>query len=168
MQQLRRRVLKLASIVFVLGLQIDARSETKKKSVGIEIGSFEDRNETTAWLAYALALSAWANKSGAAEKSPDGILVPTFDGELEARLTQLQIWKELNEKEPMRLAYMDKLLEVQAAGFIREYVWKFHRRPSWGSEPEGLRTAEFEEWQSKALSGHQPHTGAQLRVSSSE
>ena len=142
-----------------------SRAQGKKK-VAIELGSFSDNNETTAWLAYALGLAAWAEQSGATDRAPDGVFVPSFEGELEARRKQIQIWKELNEKERKTLAYMDQMLLVEAAGFLREYVWKFHRQSAWVAEPEGLRLTPFEEWSSKSLVGHLPKTGARLRVSS--
>ena len=163
--QVRRRLLVLAPIALVAAANNGALAQ-KKKSIAIEIGSFDDKDEFSAWVAYALGLADWATKSGAADRSSDGILVPTFDGELDARRMQLQIWSEMLEKQPIRLKYMDELLLVQAAGFLREYIWKFHRQSSWKSEPTGLRLVDFEEWRSRELVNHEPRIGAQIRITS--
>jgi hypothetical protein len=165
MHQFSRRqslALLIASLLIASG---ETRGQAKRK-VSLERGSFSDPNETTAWIAYAVALAAWAEKSGAIDRAPAGIFVPSFEGELEARRSQVQIWKELNEKERKVFVYMDQMTEVQAAGFLGEYVWKFHRQPVWAAEPEGLRLAAFDDWLSKSLAGHQPKTGARLRVGS--
>lgn len=136
-----------------------------KKQIAVEIGSFSDSNETAAWIAYALALAAWAQNSGAIDRAAAGVFVPPFEGELAARRSQIQVWKELNEKERKVFAYMDEVTAVQAAGFLAEYIWTFHRQSTWVTEPDGLRLDAFEGWRSKSLAGHQARTGARLRIS---
>ena len=143
-----------------------ALAQGSKRKVTISIGQFRASAETTAWTAYGISLAAWVQKNNLTDTAPEGIYAPPYDGELAARQNQIQIWKELNEKELIRLPYMDKMLEVEAAGFLPEYVWRFHHRAEWGAPPGTLRLAAFDAWSVENLPGHTAQTGAYLNFSS--
>ncbi len=134
------------------------------KSAAIEIGKYDSDIEGVVWLAYGVALANWASSSGELERAPLGPYVPSFEGEVAARTMLIKIWHELLEKNPKPFAYMDALVRVEQAGFLREYVWTVHWRSSWKQQPADLRIAEFYAWQRKELVGHEPRTGSRVRI----
>jgi hypothetical protein len=94
-----------------------------------------------------------------------GIVIPTFDEEVEGRKTMAQIWKELKEKDQSRTdKYLDELLPVHEADFMREYVWTYLKQQSWSKQPKDLRLKEFSVWQQLHLKGHQPKTHGNIRI----
>ena len=154
-----------ALAVLTAGAALPVRAAGDEKTLTIELGKYEDDAEGAIWLAYALGLANWATSSGALDAAPVGPLVPTFDGELAARSLLITIWRESQASKAAKpSAYMDALLRVQDAGFLREYVWTVHWRSSWKDQPADLRLAAFYAWQRSALAGHQPQTRSQVRV----
>ena len=56
------------------------------------------------------------------------------------------MWRELNEKKRERSVYADDLVRVKDADFMLEYVWRYYRRPAWGTAPPTLRLGDFQLW----------------------
>jgi hypothetical protein len=72
--------------------------------------------------------------SGLYQRSSDqyrltpGIIIPTFDEEVEDRKSLAQILKELKEKDQARTdKYLDELIQVYEANIMREYVLTYLR-----------------------------------------
>lgn len=81
-----------------------------------------------------------------------------FDEEYYARDAMAEFWAVHPEETRRVDAYLQLLADVRAAGFIREYVWRFLREPGWPL-PAGLRNAEFATWAAEnGLSDHRPPT----------
>jgi hypothetical protein len=95
--------------------------ESKKPAVLLDA----DVAGQTAWVAYAMALGAY-------EDGRD-----SFETELKARDSMIQVWVELKQqgKESATDPYLEEMIGVRDAGYLREYVWTFHRRPVWGALP---------------------------------
>jgi hypothetical protein len=94
-----------------------------------------------------------------------GIAIPSFAEEVEGRKTMAQIWKELKEKNhSCKDKYLDALIPVHEANFMREYVWTYLNRESWSSQPMDLRLKEFSQWQQLHLKEHQPETHGNIRI----
>jgi hypothetical protein len=134
-----------------------------KRAVGIALGQSKGSPEDIIWVAYGLGLNTWIENKQLKPSLPLGAYRPTFDAELYAREQQLVVWRKLKEKGLPPLPYMDAVLAVADAGFLREYVWQFHRRRDW-REPPNLRSAEFLAWQASHLKDHAPQTGAGVIV----
>jgi len=160
----RRQIRQTWVVVLLLSFAFFGQAEAQKEGrrVNISIGQFPSDTEMTAWTAYGLGLADWVNKNRIADSAPEGPFIPTFEAELHARQSQIQIWRELNQKGKYSLPYMDVMLKVDAAGFLREYIWHFHRRPGWGSPPAELRMDVFSQWHAEHLRGHAPQTGARI------
>jgi len=65
-------------------------------------------------------------------------------------------WKKVPEKaeaQPSAITFVDALRDVQDAGYMREYIWNYFRRPYW-TQPDGLRMTDFKVWAETHLSGH--------------
>jgi hypothetical protein len=155
-----RRLLLL--LVLALAFSGVAHAQDGKRHVSITIGQYPTDVEMLAWTAYGVSLGDWVNKNRVADTAPEGPFVPTFEAELYARQAQLTIWRELNESKPQPLSYMNEMQRVQAAGFLREYIWHYHRQRTWQAQPTELRMDAFLEWQASHLRGHTPQTGAHI------
>jgi hypothetical protein len=118
-----------------------------------------------AWLGYLMERQIYIRDHPDQYKLIPGIITPTFDEEVEGRRTMAQIWKELKEKDKSRKdTYLDQLIPVLEADFMREYVWTFLRQQSWSQQPKDLRLKEFSAWQQRHLQGHQPATHGNIRI----
>jgi hypothetical protein len=110
-----------------------------------------------AWLGYLMERQIYIREHANQYTLSPGIVIPTFDEEVEARRTMAQIWKELKEKDRGRKdRYLDELVPVHEADFMREYVWTYLKQRSWSIQPKNLRLKEFSQWQQLHLQGHQP------------
>jgi len=120
---------------------------------------------SAAWLGYLMERQIYIRDHVDQYKLTPGIVIPTFDEEAEARRTMVQIWKELKEKDHTREdRYLDQLIPVHEADFMREYVWTYLKQRSWSIQPRDLRLKEFSAWQQRHLQGHQPETHGNIRI----
>jgi len=118
-----------------------------------------------AWLGYLMERQIYIREHADQYKLTTGIVIPTFDEEVEARRTMAQIWKELKEKDQSRKdRYLDQLILVHEADFMREYVWIYLKQRSWSRQPEDLRLKKFSAWQRLHLQGHQAETHGNIRI----
>jgi hypothetical protein len=118
-----------------------------------------------AWLGYLMERQIYIRDHPDQYKLTPGIVTPTFNEEVEGRKKMAQIWKELKEKDQSRKdTYLDELVPVHEADFIREYVWAYLKQRSWSKQPMDLRLTEFAAWQELHLIGHQPETHGRIRI----
>lgn len=129
------------------------------RQVKIVVDQSSNVDEVAAWLAYAMAL---AKRSNIEASSLEGNYVPSFEAEYSARADQIEIWRELTEKKPRHVPFMDAMVGIFRAGYLKEYVWYYYRTSNWGAAPKDLRMGEFERWRSVNLAGHVPQTRAHL------
>ena len=157
----------IASLILVAALANgnSAFGAKGKRNVNIELDSFTQSFETDAWTAYGLGLAAALSKIDGVDSVPVGIYAPSFRAELYARSKQLAIWRELQEKKAVDYGYMAQMLEVEAAGLLPEYVWRYHRNPHWSEAEAPPRVTEFAAWAEGHLTNHRPLTGARVELS---
>src|SRR5688572_13972822 len=62
-----------------------------------------------------------------------------FDEECYARDALAEFWVAQKQENRRADADLQLLADIREAGFIREYVWRFLRDPTW-PRPDGLRT----------------------------
>ena len=109
---------------------------------------------TRSWVAYSLAISACQLRIGGDNPAQ----ATSFNCEVTARRLLLDEWTELNsEWTEASDAYLDKLVQVQNAGYLSEYVVRYFRQKSW-DVPEELDMYEFRVWSVENLYRHQPQT----------
>ncbi len=85
-----------------------------------------------------------------------------------ARSTLANIWEEFKNSQPdLKDKYLDDLLAVYRAGFIREYIWVFLANDAW-LQPEGLQLDEFSAWVKANLPDHEPETRAGVEIAVSK
>jgi hypothetical protein len=85
-----------------------------------------------AWLGYLMERQTYIREHADQYRLTTGIAIPRFGEEVEARKTMAQIWKELKEKDQSRKdTYLDQVISVYEADFMREYVWTYLRQQSW-------------------------------------
>lgn len=155
----------LASILFMfMVLPVEAKSP-KDVTIEFDPGGSERISVQAAWLAYAAYLAKWATEEENANYVCKRSSSLPFKAELSARTALASnIWAKFKAKDPEAIdEYLDSLLQLEAAGFMAEYVWKYHYRSGW-KKPEALREAEFEEWRSRELPALDPVTLSGIRL----
>jgi hypothetical protein len=123
-----------------------------------------DKNNLAPWLAYAGARKAYI----AEHHSPlprSGDIQPSFDEEVSARRVAIGLYQVLRETaKTAQDPYWETLAKVEAQGFLKAYVWKYHHRPNWPAKSKPSNSAAFENWRRTALANHSPQTCMLLRV----
>jgi len=144
------RFLAFILLVFV-ALPVEAKSP-KRVTIEFDPGISEKVSVQAAWLAYAAHLAKWATEEENARYVCRRSLQLPFEAELSARAALASgIWAKFKAKDAEAFDdYLDSLLRIEAAGFMAEYVWRYHYRSGW-KEPEMLRETEFDEWRSREL-----------------
>ena len=113
------------------------------------------------WLGYLLARQAYILKNEDQYHLLPGVIVPSFEEELEGRMALARIWKEMDNK--LEDKYLNELELVHNAGFMREYVWISLKRASW-NEPDKLRIKNFQSWKKANLKGHKVESYGSIKV----
>ena len=135
----------------LLGLILSIGVHASEFSLGYDKSLLKNEEYKTAFLAYGLALVKWHNEN-------PRILPPyKFDREHSARKSMILIWEELrNNKTVPDSSYLAELLQVCHDGFLKEYIWHFHRKEEW-KEPKKLYLGGFKEYRMTKLTGHKPN-----------
>ena len=118
---------------------------------------------------------AWMNYSGELSKACSAnlnIKVPAdecigFNDEVHARSSMVQVWSTRSLMRNIGDDYLDGLGKIEAAGFMREYVWTHHRKDYW-KIPTDLRLDTYRTWEAGALPGFMPVTYRTLSVETNQ
>lgn len=106
------------------------------------------------WVSYSLARSTCQLQIG----GDNPARASSFNCELTARRLLLQTWLEQKvEAADSTDEYLDDLAQVEAAGYLDEYVARFLEKRHWDL-PDDLETRAFRKWQREHLQGHEPET----------
>ncbi len=118
--------------------------------------------ESKIWLAYLFARGAYAANETAGGPAV-GERESTFDEEVRGRTIALVTFRALKQgtAQPTS-AYFNDIDRVEAAGFLREYVWSYLRHPSWATTPGDLDLAGFETWRAEHLANHKVVTHGRI------
>lgn len=143
--------------------------ETPHLSIAIEWDPSTPAAERKLWMTYLYVRAAHAAVESEHRALPLGVQQPSFEDEVRARRVVVGLYRRMHAHDPgFHSAYFAALSRVAAAGFLREYVWRYLRNPSWTTRPDGLRLAAFDKWRAIHLVGHVAitHGSIALRVAS--
>ena len=118
--------------------------------------------ESKIWLAYLFARAAFA--ANETDGGPAvGERVSSFEEEVRGRTIALTTFRAL-KREPAQPAseYFNDIDRVEAAGFLREYVWRYLHNASWSTMPSNLDLAGFETWRAEHLANHKAVTHGRI------
>ena len=164
----RRDIMKMITLLVILGALLAAPAAfAGNDQIGytLEIDPTLPDDIGAAWLGYLMERQVYIRDHADQYQLIPGPVTPTFDEEVEARRTMAQIWKELREKDQSRKdKYLDELVPVHEADFMREYVWTYLRQQSWTRQPRDLRLKEFSQWQQLHLKDHKSETHGSIRI----
>lgn len=104
------------------------------------------------WVRYSLAKSVC--QLGIGGDNP--ARATSFQCELTAREQLIDAWSEHREASGAG-GYLDQLRQVEAAGYLDEYVWHYLRHRSW-EPPTGLDLEGFRSWSREHLPDHESRT----------
>lgn len=118
--------------------------------------------ESKIWLAYLFARAAFA--ANETDGSPAaGERESTFEEELRGRTIALTTFRALkHERAQPASAYFSDIDRVEAAGFLREYVWSYLRHASWKELPADLDLKGFDAWRAEHLAHHKAVTHGRI------
>lgn len=130
--------------------------------VAIEWDPATPEQESKIWLAYLFARAAFAaNESSGAPAA--GEREASFEEEVRGRATAVRMFRALKRNDAqLSSAYFSDIDRVDAAGFLREYVWSYLHRPSWQSPPADLNLKAFDAWRATHLADHVPVTHGRI------
>lgn len=118
--------------------------------------------ENRIWLAYLFARAAYAvreNTGAAAAGERDA----SFEEEVRGRSVALSTFRDLKHSDArLASAYFSDIDRVEAAGFLREYVWSYLHHASWVTPPADLKLAAFDAWRAEHLPDHVPVTHGRI------
>jgi hypothetical protein len=118
--------------------------------------------ESKIWLAYLFARAAFAANETAGGPAV-GERESSFEEEVRGRQIALTTFRALKRDSAQPAsAYFNDIDRVEAAGFLREYVWSYLRHSSWTTTPENLDVAGFEAWRAEHLAHHTPVTHGRI------
>jgi hypothetical protein len=161
---------KVALLVILCAVLVARTAFASNDQIGyaLELDSALPDYVAAAWLSYLMDRQIYIRDHPDQYRLAPGIVIPTFDEEVEGRKTMAQIWKELKAKDHSRMdKYLDELVPVLEADFMREYVWTYLKQQNWSSQPRELRLKEFSQWQQLHLQDHIPETHGNIRIKGS-
>lgn len=118
--------------------------------------------ESKIWLAYLFARAAFAANEADGNLAT-GERESTFEEELRGRTIALTTFRALkHEHAEPDSAYFSDIDRVEAAGFLREYVWSYLRHASWRELPANLDLKGFDAWRAEHLANHKAVTHGRI------
>ena len=118
-------------------------------------GAFSNEDPAyQSWVTYSLMKSACQLEIG----GDNPARASSFDCEYRSREHLVNAWQEKKAvATDISDDYLDALADVQLAGFLAEYTAQHFGKKHWVL-PEGLRSAEYDQWRRKNLRRHRPMT----------
>lgn len=118
----------------------------------------------SAWIGYAASRAEWIQTNVSVDEIVQKGYQRTFEEEVAARSTLSELWKEFGDSDVnLKNLYLDDLLKVYEAGYIKEYTWTYLASSEW-SQPDGLLLEEFSAWSKNNLVNHNPETHADVEI----
>lgn len=137
---------------------------SQKSTAAIIIDDTLDKKNTSVlagWMVYAGARALWIDGKFLETFPDQGTYRYSFSEELDARKNLINFWLSLKKKPPAPIdPYFDQLVDIDRAGFLREYVWVYFFSDHWLETPDGLQLDKFNKWKHENQPGHQAQTRA--------
>jgi hypothetical protein len=130
----------------------------------VDVDASLDPAEASTWLNYAAELTRYTREHPQDRPPCGGDLKPRFEAELAARRVALRDY--LARPDAARTSsYFNALAQVDAAGFLDEYVWHYLRDPQRDVlPPVELAMGAFETYRERELAAHVVQSGAHVRI----
>jgi hypothetical protein len=137
----------------------DPNAKKAGTSLVFDASSFSDSKDVGgAAFMYSIMLTSMANEHPELAPVCGGPLVPSYETELSLVRTVF-----LAADEPTKLS--KKMQQIEAAGFLEEFVWVDRHRQSWGdTPPDGLTLADYQAWKKKNLKRFKVPGGAAVTI----
>jgi hypothetical protein len=142
-----------------------ASAAVPQVSVAIVWDPATPAGERQLWMTYLLTRAAHAAKESANQRLPLGDRQASFEEEVRARLMALNTFRNLKTQGSQTAsAYFSDLDRVEAAGYLREYAWRYLHQAAWTTAPVGLQLKAFDEWRAAHLTSHVPVTRGRIAL----
>lgn len=158
----------LTTLAMTLAVVAHGAKPVQDFSIGLSPDFFSAKTSEAArmlWLIYANARVKFAEAHRTEVFVEGQRVVPSFLDELSARRETVTLYRKMKKEKPtITDFYWDQVDEIDAAGFLDEYVWVFLRRPNWRPDEEPKRLAEFDVYRKISLENHRATTLASVIV----
>lgn len=153
-------ILLMMVILLFLNFTIDAKKTDISIVLSDDLMKANNIPIMACWLAYASDLS---NNIGKEINKKDKEIKISFENELSARTTLVQVWKELKAKDQLTNSYLDDLEKVYDNKYLPEYVYNYLKKEYWPVKDD-LKIDEFNQWVKDNLKDHQVLTLAYVTL----
>ena len=165
------RLILIAALVFCLGLggfchAQEAQEDELPITVLFDEQAYEKKSESVlaAWLGYAMSRAVWVRDHYDEKDIIANGYQPSFDEQVDAYTSMVQIWRELKESDPnISDTYLNLLERVDDEGFLKEYIWVYLNDGGW-EESSDVDIESFDVYAKKYLVGHTPEVIATIVV----
>ncbi len=126
----------------------------------------QDPALVNAWTAYGNARADWIRQNTSGDEMLMTGYHRSFDEEVAGRTALVLAWLSEKQVEPgLRNPYLDELVKVYQAHFIKEYTWTYFAASDW-ERPSGLNLRAYMQWMQQHLTNpiHIPQTLATVDV----
>ncbi len=141
--------------------ELSSRCLAASNGTVIEIDPTLSKDAVGAWLLYVGARSTYRDQHKLTSPS-SGEIVPTFEEEVSARETAAQLYWLTQTSGQQRDRYWETMKKVEAAGFMRQYVWTYLRRSTWPASQAPRNLQAFDNWRRSNLRNHKAETFSRL------
>ncbi len=145
-------------------VQSAAAAPAPKRNVTILWDTTTPPAERELWMSYLYTRAAQAAKESDDRTLELGEREASFEEEVRARRVAVNLYRSMVRKDPgFHSAYFKDLDRVDAAGFLREYVWRYLHSAAWPT-PDALNLRPFDAWRSSHLAAHEPVTHGRIAI----
>ena len=107
------------------------------------------------WLCYLMSRAVYVNKHRDMYSNVKGRCIPCFNEEVDARTQMAEGYQRFSAEDgTLHDDYLDDLVKVEKAGFMKEYVWTYLRQSSWSDAEKPTKMTDFATWKEVNLSNH--------------
>ena len=154
----------LLAMLFLAMVAVARVGYAEGNSVAIMLTGAEGDAAGMSAVSFGLSLLHYFTQHEDPDSFQEGPYSPTPEALHAALTSQTQIWRELRDKGEHPYDYLDQLALVDDQGYLREYVWHFHRNEAWGAPPPTLDLRDFTAWSQKTIPEHEPRLEAKLMI----
>jgi len=124
----------------------------KPAGSSISLAMNDNQDDMTTGFTYAIVQTAFLEKSPDAGPVCGGFYVPGFPEELATLRGVIEM-----QQSGMKSAFAKRLANIDAAGYLEEFVWMDMHREAWGTQPpDGLDLGNYKSWKKKNLRNFKP------------
>jgi hypothetical protein len=153
-------------VFFLFGCETTPTSNVNDTTINISVNLdpsvMSNDGALASWMGYAIVIAS--EMDSFYKNNPSGNFILTFDIEYLARESMIELYLDLKNNQGLENEYqfVEELIIIQNANYLREYVFFTFNRDTWINS-ENLVEENFLNWMRLNLPEHNPVTLASIR-----